>query len=52
MAINDRLVQALMRKNPDLSFALEESFALSSSYAGASPLGPLLDFALRTSKMP
>jgi RNA polymerase sigma factor (sigma-70 family) len=43
MAINDRLAQALMQKNPDLSFALEESFPLNSSYADASPLGPLLE---------
>lgn len=43
MAINERLVQALMEKNPDASFAMEESFPFGSAYAQASPLGPLLE---------
>ncbi len=43
MAINERLVQALMGKNPDASFAMEESFPFNSAYAQAAPLGPLLE---------
>ena len=43
MSINENLVQALMQKNPGLSFAMEESFPMKGLYAGASPLGPLLE---------
>jgi len=43
MAINERLVQALMDKNPNASFAMEESFPFNSAYAQATPLGPLLE---------
>jgi hypothetical protein len=43
MAINERLLQAIMDKNPDLSFALEESFPLRSTYATAIPLGPIME---------
>src|SRR6185436_2165553 len=30
MAVNERLLQTLMEKNPELSFAMEESFAFKS----------------------
>jgi hypothetical protein len=43
MAINEKLLQTLMQKNPDLSFAMEESFSLPSMYVGAAPLGPLME---------
>ena len=43
MAINERLVQALMQKNPDASFAMEESFPFKNAYAQAAPLGPVLE---------
>jgi hypothetical protein len=43
MAINEKLLTTLMDKNPGLSFALEESFSLPSTYAGALPSGPLLE---------
>jgi hypothetical protein len=43
MAINERLLQALMQKNPDLPFALQESFPLKSTYAEAAPLGPIME---------
>ncbi len=43
MAVNERLLQILLEKNPDLSFALEESFPLKSTYAGATPLGPITE---------
>jgi hypothetical protein len=32
-----------MQKNPDLSFALEESFPFKSTYAEAAPLGPIME---------
>lgn len=43
MAINETLLQALMAKNPGVSFALEESFPLKSTYEGAAPLGPIME---------
>ena len=43
MAINERLLQMLLANNPDLSFALEESFPFRSTYGAASPLGPLME---------
>ena len=43
MAINNLLTQVLVQKNPDLSFGLEESFPLSSTYPGAAPLGPIFE---------
>lgn len=43
MAINERLVEMLLQKNPNLSFALEESFPLKSTYPEATPLGPLME---------
>jgi tetratricopeptide (TPR) repeat protein len=42
MSINERILQAIMDKNPSLSFALEESFPLRSTYDSAVPLGPLM----------
>jgi tetratricopeptide repeat protein len=42
MAINERILQAIMDKNPGMSFALEESFPLASTYSSAVPLGPLM----------
>jgi hypothetical protein len=43
MGINELLLQSLMQKNPDLSFAMEESFPLKGTYADAVPLGPLME---------
>ena len=43
MSINEKILQEFMRKNPDLSFALEESSPLKSTYPGATPLGPLME---------
>jgi hypothetical protein len=42
MAINERLLTMFMDKNPSLTFALEESFPLKSTYAEAIPLGPIM----------
>jgi hypothetical protein len=36
-----------MQKNPDLSFAIEESFPLKGTYADALPLGPLMQLRAR-----
>jgi hypothetical protein len=46
MAINERLLQTLMQKNPDLSFAVEESFPLRGTYPDAAPLGPLMELGV------
>jgi hypothetical protein len=46
MAINEKLLWTLLQKNPDLSFALEESFPFKSLYGDAAPLGPIME--LRT----
>jgi hypothetical protein len=43
MAINEKLLQMLMQKNPDLSFAMQESQPLRGMYADAVPLGPLME---------
>jgi Tetratricopeptide repeat len=43
MGINERLLQMLMEKNPDLSFGLQESFPLTGTYGEALPLGPIME---------
>lgn len=43
MAINGILLKALLQKNPDIPFALQESFPLKSFYADASTLGPVTE---------
>jgi hypothetical protein len=43
MAINEHLLQMIMNKNPNLPFALEESFAFKSTYPNAVPLGPIME---------
>jgi tetratricopeptide (TPR) repeat protein len=43
MGINELMLQTLMQKNPDASFALEESFPLKSTYADATTLGPIME---------
>jgi tetratricopeptide (TPR) repeat protein len=47
MAVNERLLQMLLQKNPELSFALEESFPLKSTYADATLLGPITEIRAR-----
>lgn len=42
MQINGVLLAALMSQNPQLSFGLEESFPLKSTYADAVPVGPIM----------
>jgi hypothetical protein len=46
MAINEYLLRAIMARNPDLSFALEESFPLKSTYPNAMPLGALMELGV------
>jgi hypothetical protein len=41
MTINGLLLQDILSLNPNLSFAMEESFPLASTYNGATPLGPI-----------
>lgn len=43
MSINELLLQALLQKNPDASFALTESFPLKSFYGEATTLGPVTE---------
>lgn len=43
MAINERLFKMLLEKNPELSFAMEESFPFQSVLTDASPLGPIME---------
>ena len=43
MAINEKLFQMLMDKNPDAVFAMEQSFPFASLYPNAAPLGPLVE---------
>jgi hypothetical protein len=43
MSINQNLLRALMQKNPDLSFAVQESFPFKDTYSDALPLGPLME---------
>jgi len=43
MDINERLFRMLMEKNPELSFAMEESFPFKSVLADGSPLGPIME---------
>ena len=43
MQINEKLLEMLAQKNPDLPFAMEESFPLKGTYADALPLGPLME---------
>lgn len=50
MAINEALLRAFMAKNPQVSFALEESFPLKSTYPNAIPLGPLMELGVEDPK--
>ena len=43
MSVNELLLLALQEKNPDLKFAMEESFSLPSTYSNTIPRGALLE---------
>jgi tetratricopeptide (TPR) repeat protein len=47
MAINEKLFQMLMAKNPGASFAMEESFPFASMYATSTPLGPIMEMGVQ-----
>ncbi len=47
MSINEKLFQTLMDKNPNTSFAMEESFPFSSMYGNATPLGPVMELGVK-----
>ena len=47
MAINEKLLQMLMDKNPDATFAIEQSFAFKSMYPDATILGPIMELRAR-----
>lgn len=43
MEINEKLLQMILDKNPDTSFAMEESFRFPSINSNAIPLGPIFE---------
>jgi hypothetical protein len=47
MSINEKLLQALMNKNPDATFAIEQSFPFASMYADTRPLGPIMELRVQ-----
>lgn len=47
MAINEKLLQQLMAKNPELGFAVQESSPLRGTYGDALPLGPVMELGAR-----
>ena len=47
MAINEKLFQLFMEKNPGASFAIEQSFPFNSTYADATPLGPIMELRVQ-----
>ena len=52
MGINERLVQALVQKNPELTFAMEESYPLQSFLLNATPLGPIMELGTHDTPIP
>jgi len=52
MAINEKLLQSLLEKNPDLPVALQESFPLRGTYGDALPLGPIFELNARGDETP
>ena len=47
MAINEKMLQMLMEKNPGLSFAMEESFPFKSMFGNATTLGPIMELGVQ-----
>jgi hypothetical protein len=43
MAINEKLLRMMMEKNPEASFAIEQSFPFTSLYGESRPLGPIME---------
>src|SRR5262249_32298451 len=42
MSINELILQTILKSNPGLTFGLEESFPMKSTYGDATMLGPLM----------
>ena len=49
MAINEGLLQTLMENNPNVSFAIEQSFAFKSMYPNTTTLGPIMELGAKDS---
>ncbi len=47
MAINEKMFQAMLDKNPGVSFAIEQSFPFKSTYASATTLGPVMEVGVQ-----
>jgi hypothetical protein len=45
--MREKLFQLLMEKNPDVSFAIEQSFPFKSTYPNATPLGPIMELRVQ-----
>ena len=43
MLVNELLFNSLMNQNPDATFAMQQSYPLTSTYADAVPLGPIME---------
>jgi hypothetical protein len=52
MAINEKLLETLIKNNPEMSFAVEESFPMSGTYSNALPLGPLMELNAKSEQQP
>ncbi len=44
--VNEMLLQILLRKNPNVPFAIEESFPLKSTYTNSTTLGPIIELGV------
>jgi hypothetical protein len=47
MALNEKLFQLLMQKNPEASFAMEESYPFKSTFGTATALGALMELRVQ-----
>ncbi len=52
MGINEKLLEMLAANNPDLSFAVQESFPLRGTYTDALPDGPLMELNAQSDQTP
>jgi len=43
MAINEKILQTILQKNPEASFAVQESWPFRDTYGDATPLGPIME---------
>lgn len=51
-AINERLLNFLMERNPEMTFAIEQSAPFESTYADAAPAGPIMELGVREEDRP